>query len=151
MEIFRLIYCSVASDEFCPKSLLDIAIVAERNNTLAEVTGALAFGNHRFLQMLEGTRRSLSRTFGKIINDTRHQDVLLLDFSPSMSRLFPEWSMKILEIEESVDSRVRKLVHRYGTSTTFEPEHFSAQQAAEFLVELSSFSADLTDTPHALA
>lgn len=98
-SLYRLIYCSrnviahtepVADVEQEIQSILD---VARRSNKAANVTGALLFTASGFAQVLEGPRDVVERTFERISADPRHSDVMVLSFTPTERRCFPEWSM----------------------------------------------------------
>jgi hypothetical protein len=53
----------------------------------------MAFNQHGFAQVLEGSMDELARIFGRIRNDPRHRDLRVLQKTITKARLFPTWSM----------------------------------------------------------
>ena len=67
-----------------------------RNNARSGLTGALVFDDLWFIQALEGERATVWRTFRTILDDARHDDVVLVASTPITSRLFGDWAMRLL-------------------------------------------------------
>ena len=57
------------------------------------ITGVLAFGDGRFVQVLEGPDAAVDGLFCRIRDDPRHQDVRVLCVAPISVRQFPISSM----------------------------------------------------------
>lgn len=93
MHMCQLIYHSrpFGYDE---ATLADILGVARKHNRLRGVTGALIARHDLYLQMLEGPREQVTRTFARILDDERHSDVALVWVGDSPARLFPDWDMR---------------------------------------------------------
>jgi len=66
---------------------------SRRRNAANQVTGALLFTGSGFAQVLEGPRDVVEETFERIGLDPRHADVVVLSFTPTEQRSFPQWSM----------------------------------------------------------
>ena len=66
---------------------------ARSRNKADNVTGALMYTDAGFVQVLEGPRDVLERTFERIEADPRHTDVTILSFIPIHRRSFPDWPM----------------------------------------------------------
>ncbi len=82
---------------------------AERNASM-EVTGVLFASGGLFVQVLEGPDEAVFGLFDAISVDPRHRDVLLLDTEGGISeRLFPEWSMRRLRLDEDSKERLEPL------------------------------------------
>ena len=62
-------------------------------NARCGITGALMFGDGRFLQVLEGPEDAIDAIFMRINCDCRHQNVRLLSRTHSDKRLFAAWTM----------------------------------------------------------
>ena len=80
---------------------------AEKNRELG-ITGILMASGGIFYQILEGEKEVVEEIFSTITADERHSDVLLLhteDNAPG--RLFPDWSMKTVNLDAA--SHVRLL------------------------------------------
>lgn len=97
MDLYRLVYASKnlleGSEREMAAVVEQILAASQRNNTAAEVTGALMFNGRAFAQVLEGPRMSVEKTFERIQCDARHADVTVLQCGPAESRSFGNWSM----------------------------------------------------------
>lgn len=71
----------------------DILEASVRNNPANNITGALAFTTTRFVQLLEGSVSSLDVLLLKLMIDTRHSDLVIVDRIPIKARSFNAWSM----------------------------------------------------------
>jgi blue light- and temperature-responsive anti-repressor len=102
-SLYRLIYRSreviaqavpdAATEAGLQRELRAIVSAARWRNKAENVTGALLFTGTGFVQVLEGAREVVERTFERIANDHRHADVTVLSFTPTQQRSFPDWSM----------------------------------------------------------
>lgn len=134
MALYRLIYVSQAVSSLEYSDLVDILQKSERNNKVVGITGMLSFGDSMFLQVLEGSRRTVSQTYNRILLDKRHVNAELIDFSEIEHRDFGVWSMKVVQIDNQ--SGVRDLILKYSNSSTFSPISMSGRQSLNFLREL---------------
>lgn len=134
MALYRLIYVSQAVSSLEYSDLVDILQKSERNNKVVGITGMLSFGDSMFLQVLEGSRRTVSQTYNRILLDKRHVNAELIDFSEIEHRYFGVWSMKVVQIDNQ--SGVRDLILKYSNSSTFSPISMSGSQSLNFLREL---------------
>jgi len=109
MFLARLIYYSrpihLDSDE-----LRDISEVSRANNYLDGVTGALFFSGEWFVQVLEGARTVLSPRFARIVVDTRHRDVTLMEFRAIDERVFSDWEMRYIGAGPETDRIIRRFM-----------------------------------------
>ena len=98
-SLYRLIYRSrhvippSTPDQDGEHAIRTILATARRRNKADGITGALLFTASGFAQVLEGPRDTLERTFERISADPRHTDVMVLSFTPTERRCFPDWSM----------------------------------------------------------
>ena len=93
MPLVHLIYTSYAVDAPSSRELMTILEASRRRNAADGVTGMLVYGGDLFLQLLEGPREAVCRTFYRILRDARHRDVTILQFGYPAQRLFAAWSM----------------------------------------------------------
>ena len=77
--IFHLLYISEKSQHFKPSDI--------------EHTGLLINKGAFFIQLLEGKKENVMRTYHRISSDHRHFRIRILFSGNSESRLFPEWAM----------------------------------------------------------
>ncbi|WP_035484646.1 BLUF domain-containing protein [Geminicoccus roseus] len=92
-QVLRTIYTSAADQDLVEQDLVSILEVSRHNNARRGITGALAFHDHQFIQILEGPPGLVEELLGTINADSRHGDLMVLDRSPVDERIFPEWSM----------------------------------------------------------
>lgn len=109
MYLSRLIYFSH------PTSLGDADIdtilsVSYANNTLRGITGALFFNGSWFVQVLEGGRSPISDVYARILRDSRHEAVRLIQFAPIPERSFPDWAMRYIGGGPAVDRAIRRFM-----------------------------------------
>ncbi len=102
MQLYFLIYVSIASDEVGTDELLELLRVSHENNALAEITGLLLYKDRRFMQILEGSETAVCATFGRIARDLRHRDPAVLLEGPANERDFAGWSMGFRDLDDDV-------------------------------------------------
>ena len=94
--LLRLIYASrwaKAGGAGLAEEVRIITAKSIHNNRLVDITGFLAFGGDRFLQLLEGPANEVDATFGRIRSDSRHADVVVIARGAAERRLFRDWNM----------------------------------------------------------
>jgi hypothetical protein len=96
-----------------------------------DVTGVLCYDPVFFMQCLEGPRPAVNELYASILQDRRHTDVLLLEYTEVAERHFAEWSMGFLA---SYDIS-KPLLEKYEGSGKFDPHELTADQAFHFLRE----------------
>lgn len=91
--LVRLMYASRAADSVGNDELTSIVKNAQTHNHEIGVTGVLCFSGGVFLQALEGGRSAVNALYNRIAQDTRHRDVVLLNYDEIAERRFAGWSM----------------------------------------------------------
>ena len=81
-----------------PRTLSDIMTVAQRENSAHQITGFLCFGNGYFFQYIEGEKSAIEQLFGNIQRDRRNRDVTLKSKGVIEQRLFQDWQMLMVNI-----------------------------------------------------
>ncbi len=99
MEIFKLIYTSMATCTVDNNVLSSIEAVAGEVNADLHVTGALLYSSKHFVQLLEGDRNDVEDIFEKICRDDRHKNIIVNLRASSDERLFPFWSMAVIDLD----------------------------------------------------
>ena len=130
----RLIYASMAAQEFPPEGLGGLLTDARRRNRLHDVSGMLAFNSEYFLQAIEGSRAALSQLYSNMVRDPRHSRLLLLTFEPVDNRAFSDWTMGFA----AADATRRRLYIRHGSSARFDPYQLTATGALALLKDLGA-------------
>lgn len=99
-----ILYLSVASGYLDDEELKTILSKSRPKNQKQGITGVLLYGNGRFIQMLEGERENVEKTFERIKVDRRHLDVTVIAWGNLEKRCFPEWFMGFKAISSYASS-----------------------------------------------
>ncbi|KUM54130.1 BLUF domain-containing protein [Rheinheimera sp. EpRS3] len=102
----QLVYISDRCASTDDVAINKIKLRAEPNNLRRNITGALLFTEHYFLQYLEGEAAVVDALYASICRDKRHNNVRLLLRKPIQQRDFSRWSLgvkKLLDNEENQD------------------------------------------------
>lgn len=132
MFLMRMIYCSQISNDCNPSDIEHILESARKNNKQEHVTGMLCFSRKYFLQCLEGGRTSVNNAYGKILNDSRHENILLLDYQEVDHREFTQWSMAYLPEQKLTDD----INLKYSGHPDFDPYSMSGNSVFSMMLEL---------------
>jgi hypothetical protein len=102
-SLVRLIYRSRGA---VPGSVLPTAVgaILDRawtHNPGHGITGVLLFDGAFFLQVIEGTLASVEDLYEAIARDLRHEAIELIDFLPTETRDYADFSMAYLEVSEN--------------------------------------------------
>ncbi|MEO0400040.1 MAG: BLUF domain-containing protein [Pseudomonadota bacterium] len=106
-----LIYKSRSTRQFDPETLGDLVSRAQARNAAEGLTGAVFYGDGQFLQWLEGPVDRLDDVAASISRDERHTDIALLSYGLVRTRMFSDWSMRLLAREPS--RRVAQAPNRF--------------------------------------
>ncbi|MCG9682529.1 BLUF domain-containing protein [Vibrio sp. Isolate23] len=132
MFLVRLVYTSTIAKGVTESDIQNILDVARKNNSLIDVTGLLLFNRNYFLQCLEGSRAQVNKIYHQILNDPRHENILLLDYSEVAERECSEWSMGYIpEVNATMPIHLK-----YSTNSKFEPYSLSGSSAHKLLLDL---------------
>lgn len=113
---FAVIYVSKTKHAFTNAELRALADKANSSNSKLDVTGLLLYSGKYFLQILEGDYDTVNTLFTKIKSDSRHNEVIILMGNPATKRLFPEWSMGVVDVRLS-EPRDAELFERICTQS----------------------------------
>ncbi|EYD77742.1 putative activator of photopigment and puc with BLUF domain protein [Rubellimicrobium mesophilum DSM 19309] len=116
----RLIYSSRRIDR-APETLNAILQTSRRNNLRDDITGVLIVSEQNFVQLLEGDRARVGWCLSRIMQDPSHDDIQIVSTNTVPYRLFPEWSMHLVET-----AGLRpKTLERYLIDGAFQPSLMS--------------------------
>lgn len=93
----HIIYLSRAVRELSPAELVSLLLESRTYNEQAGITGALAYGDKQFMQVIEGEETAVTELYGRIARDPRHQSVFKLADKAIAERSFESWSMAFRE------------------------------------------------------
>ncbi|WP_333918782.1 BLUF domain-containing protein [Vibrio crassostreae] len=132
MRLTRLIYVSTVCESCDSKALDEILKISHDRNKQSHLTGLLSHNDKYFLQCIEGSRTAVNHTYNHILNDKRHQNVMILYFKEIDCRQFGDWSMGDIP-----QSNLTELVNlQFSTSNQFNPYEMSGESAYQMLLEL---------------
>lgn len=89
----HLIYLSQATRPLSAKALTCLLDQARLANERQHLTGALVYGNKRFIQLLEGELAVLAQAYARISQDPRHQHLCRVADYPIAARQFADWPL----------------------------------------------------------
>ncbi|RZK40801.1 MAG: BLUF domain-containing protein [Hymenobacter sp.] len=89
----HLIYLSQATRPLSAKALAGLVDHARQANVRQHLTGALVYGNKRFIHLLEGEPADLAQAYARISRDPRHQHLCQVAHYPVAARQFAEWPL----------------------------------------------------------
>lgn len=128
----RLVYYS--QGDVTPEGLRGILEASWRNNPAIGLTGILFYARPWFLQVLEGHRNQVSRTFVRISRDPRHNTPVLMDMRPISRRTFGAWTM----CDVSGVQVPRNFLISFGGTDRFDPTQMTSEAALALLADLAS-------------
>lgn len=133
----RLIYHSEnISGGLEGKMMADLNAIMDtslRNNERDGITGALLFDSLWFVQILEGEREAVSSTLRRIIQDSRHDAVTIMDCAPVESRLFGNWWMGLA----NMNGEHAALLARHGLGPRLDPRKMSSATALALALDVA--------------
>ncbi|MEK7989648.1 MAG: BLUF domain-containing protein [Thiotrichaceae bacterium] len=100
----RLIYISRITENVTPTELQKIGEISQCNNRELKITGVLLYLSGLFFQILEGDEEKIDNLYKQILIDDRHKDIMCLQSEANIeARLFPDWDMQIINLEDNKD------------------------------------------------
>ena len=138
--LVRLIYASTATEGVGMTEFKGILQQSQANNTRRDLTGVLAFNSKIFLQGLEGSREQINDLYSRLMRDTRHHTVAILEYAEIEERDWAQWSMGFAA--QSADNRA--LFLKYSGQSVFNPYAMSGSAVKKLLGELGGKSISMT-------
>ena len=94
-----IVYVSTAKKLLEDEELLDLLTVARVNNKTNNITGMLLYSQGTFMQVIEGEKADVERTFKAIELDLRHKNIIKLITGTIDKRNFPDWNMAFASVD----------------------------------------------------
>jgi hypothetical protein len=129
--LVRLLYASRAVDT-SPEAIESILHQSRDHNPSTGVTGVLCYGGGIFLQALEGGRMPINQLYGHIQRDSRHKDVVLLQYEEISERRFSGWTMG----EVNMNRINAAILLKYAEKPELDPYSASGSVSMALLEEL---------------
>lgn len=96
-----------------PLSHTEIGAIGEhsvRRNAEDDITGVLLTLGTVFFQIIEGGEEAIDDLYSRVLGDERHTDVICLSTEANVGdRLFPDWSMNVVDLDHLGGEAVRPL------------------------------------------
>lgn len=99
-DLRRVLYLSRARRGFSSQELLLLCSAFSAANAATNITGVLVHTGNRFLQIIEGEPDTIEMLLRRIEADTRHGDISVVLDEPVGVRLFAQWNMSCLHLDE---------------------------------------------------
>lgn len=144
--LVRLIYASTAAENVGMTEFKGILQQSQVNNNRRDLTGVLAFNSKIFLQGLEGSREEVNELYTRLLRDTRHHTVAILEYAEIEAREWAQWSMGFAA--PSADNRA--LFLKYSGQSVFNPYAMGGGAVKKLLGELAGKSITMS-VPTSLA
>ncbi|WP_018691603.1 BLUF domain-containing protein [Algicola sagamiensis] len=132
MKLVRLTYFSRATRTMTLADLKDILTIARTNNQKLGLCGMLCYDNQYFLQSLEGERETVNQLYLDIVDDPRHDDIVISQYEYIERPMFQDWQMGYAGSSPTFESLLNKL-----NLTQFEPDNIHPEQGLEILKQLA--------------
>lgn len=91
--LVRLLYASRVVDGTICDVVQAIVNQSRQHNPQHGITGVLCHSEQVFMQVLEGGRDAVNALYNNILRDSRHSDVILLDYEEITERRYAGWTM----------------------------------------------------------
>ena len=125
-------YASRAVPAVDQEELISILKKSKANNHQSGVTGALCFSEGIFIQVLEGGRSAVNKLYNRIASDSRHSDVVLLNYEEIEERRFAGWSMGQVNMQRLNPA----LLLKYSETAVLDPYAVSGEVSMALFEEL---------------
>jgi hypothetical protein len=135
--LVRLMYASRAVPAVDQEELISILKKSKANNHQSGVTGALCFSEGIFIQVLEGGRSAVNKLYNRIASDSRHSDVVLLNYEEIEERRFAGWSMGQVNMQRLNPA----LLLKYSECAKLDPYAVSGKVSMALFEELVATAA----------
>lgn len=96
MKLLQIVYLSEAVSDFGELDLVKLVNHAFTKNRDHNITGVMYYRDGRFIQCLEGADRDVIGLYAKILEDPRHTKIVTAVVKPIDKRMFPDWSMGLV-------------------------------------------------------
>lgn len=130
--LVRLLYVSKAVDHQAENHTESILASSRDHNVSKGITGILCYGGGIFLQAIEGGRKQVNELYNQLVQDKRHQEVVLLHYEEIKQRRFSGWTMGQVNLAKLNAS----IVLKYSETPILDPYSVSGDVSLSLLEEL---------------
>jgi hypothetical protein len=97
----QLVYVSNRKPICTAVEIENILASCKKNNPSLDITGVLLYSDTKFIQMVEGSSKTITELYDKIKLDKRHSNPMMISFGPIKERAFPSWHMGSKKIKDA--------------------------------------------------
>ncbi len=108
-QLKRIKYVSEFAAHLTGIDIVNLVQQAEKNNACEDITGILIASGRIFFQVIEGPVEKIDALYANIVKDRRHKNVLLLNSECGVQRIFPDWALKRVDMNDESMTRVEPL------------------------------------------
>ncbi|MBC6613033.1 BLUF domain-containing protein [Hymenobacter sp. BT507] len=123
----HLIYMSTAVQPLSDAELSTLLHQARLRNEHDNITGALVYGDGRFMQIIEGDKAALDDLYARLLSDKRHVGLVKLADKEVAARSFAGWSMAFRPVSDEEFTNMAGYVQ--PTQLDLQPLNLSAADA----------------------
>lgn len=99
--IYQLTYKSEPFPWITIEDINSILEISKVFNYANKLSGCLIYSKRFFMQILEGEKKVVEQLYKKIEKDKRHFNVQLMHTADAKQRIFPNWAMAYLGLQET--------------------------------------------------
>ena len=114
--LFQLVYVSTALTQK-RSDLVTLVHEAAARNRKRGLSGLLFSGNGQFVQLIEGPRDQIVRTYRRIRNDHRHTEIHIVHWGQGIEPLVAEYAMALEMLAPNQMGEVTSLCRRLEKTT----------------------------------
>lgn len=115
-NMYQVLYLSNAKQRLSDDELESLLTQARDRNAQHGLTGMLVYHDGSFIQILEGEKPVVEKVLNSILNDPRHDNIIVVDEQEISQRSFPDWSMaykKITQPELDQHPAIKQLFSKF--------------------------------------
>jgi hypothetical protein len=139
MPVSRLIYTSERNATL-PLDIAELIRKSRTHNVRLGITGFLVFDGEYFTQAIEGTRSAVTHTYNRLARDTRHHKLHIISCADAAGRLFPSWSMGLMN---GIPRETRRALLSDFNISYLDPNVVPVEQLLHFLATMAAHAEAL--------
>ena len=140
--LVRLLYASRAAEPVTADLIESILHKSHEHNPKLGITGVLCYGGDVYMQVLEGGRGAVNNLYNTIVRDSRHREVMLLQYREIAERRFAGWTMGQVNLRKINPS----LLLKYSELPELDPFSVPAAASMALLEDLIATASVLGRT-----
>ncbi len=140
--LVRLLYASRAATPVTNELVESILRQSHTHNPVLGITGILCYGGDVYMQVLEGGRQAVNTLYNTIVRDSRHREVMLLQYREIPERKFAGWTMGQVNLKKINPS----LLIKYSALPELDPFAVPGSASMALLEELIATASILGRT-----